>query len=242
MKRLWLTVVGAFVAISMTSAGHAVTTPQQEREATVLDLAIQMARAELSGGVVAQLPAGVAKTALSTSPSGRDGTPFRLFLRHTKRVPLPALPRGTPAHEVIGRFAGGREHGAFTVSRVWELVPVLRERGTAGCEARLARVVRQRHADRRPAELIFAVVQSTTGARVPGGLVGTCLPRYLSLSSPVVVEPGQTLEEALNTVVASAPGTVWVAVQTENGRCGLGLVRASDDGHDACMVNVTGAF
>lgn len=57
----------------------------------------------------------------------------------------------------------------------------LRERGTAGCEARLARVVRQRHADRRPAELIFAVGAEHHGGPGAGRSCGH-LPSALSVT------------------------------------------------------------
>lgn len=54
----------------------------------------------------------------------------------------------------------------------------------------------------------------------------------------MTLSPGQTLEAALGTVVGRFPGTAWVAVESPDGQCSLGVIQRGSAG-GVCLTAVT---
>lgn len=236
---LFAVVVTTSVAASQPKDGR----PADLETASPFDVAVLLARSELSAGMVIRLPehmeAALAGAVQRLSPDDRVGADaFRTLVRGSRRGArlIPVEP-GRSGHDVIRSYATAHR-GEFAASQGFRDVPLLKQARTGVCASVLGRPVRERHASQYPDELVSAVINDATGAPIPPGAVGSCLPRFMTVSPQVIVEPTTTLEDALSAIAAQVSGAVWMAIESADGHCALGLVRTSENPQDACTVGL----
>jgi len=211
--------------------------------ASPVDVAVLLARSELSAGMVIKLPEhmepALADAVRRLTPMNPvDADAFRTLVRESRRsrrlIPVEA---GRSGHDVVRSYATAHPD-RFAATDGSGDVPLLKQGRTNVCASVLGRPVRERHASQYPDELVSAVVNDATGAPIPPGSVGSCMPRFVSVSQQVSVEPAASLENALNAIAAQVSGIVWMAVESADGHCAIGLVLTSENPQNACTVGL----
>jgi len=236
---LFAVVVSTSVAASQPKDAR----PADLETAAPFDIAVLLARSELSAGMVIKLPEhmepALADAVQRLTPGNRiDADAFRTFVRGSRRsLRLIPVEAGRSGHDMVRSYATAHPDG-FAASHGFRDVPLLKQARTGVCASVLDRPVRERHASQHPDEVVSAVVNDATGAPIPPGAAGSCLPRFVSVSPQVSVEPAASLEDALNAIAAQVSGLVWMAIESADGHCALGLVRTSEDPQDACTVSL----
>ena len=113
-------------------------------------------------------------------------------------------------------------------------IPVLRTEEGNICHAALQRRTREAHTSRSLWDLAGNLVTDATVSKPPPGRIGACLGAHEVSPVPRTIGAGVTLETALNSLAAQFEGTVWVAVETAEGRCAIGLLTTRESG-GVCM-------
>lgn len=238
-----------FLLAAVLSASSAAAQPKEAsvtdmEAASPFDIAVLLARSERSAGMVLNLPqamepalAEAIRRLMPNNPVGANA--FRTFVHENSRaVRLMPVEAGRSGADVLRSYAEAHARDGYVASEGFRDVALLKQSRARGCASVLRRPVREHHASQYPDDIVSAVVNDATGAPIPPGAVGSCLPRYMSVSPRVVVESAPTLEDALNTIAAQVPGLVWMAVESADGHCALGLVRTSDNPQTACTVGL----
>jgi hypothetical protein len=144
---------------------------------------------------------------------------------------------GEPASEVLATLANAAAPGRLSVSTSGR-VSMLKDETASICAAKLRQRLKKPHTGSHVLRMLFEVTADAAGETVPGGFVGSCVAKRESVT-PFTVDEGVTLEEALNTIALQAEGTVWVAVQSANGECSLGVKRTADEGVRVCVMSIS---
>lgn len=117
-------------------------------------------------------------------------------------------------------------------------IHVLRDGRAVACEAALKRHLKEPVRGQNVLRLITSAVSKATGAKTPGGFVGSCIGVGQDSDAFVDIPGSYTLEEALNGVVGQFEGVAWVAVQGNAGDCSLGIVQQSAAADKLCVVTL----
>jgi hypothetical protein len=204
-------------------------------------MASLLAAAEVSAGLVFRLPeelepelTGIQEKA---GASQTNQGAFKVLVGGARRLRSPLVQPGAPARDVLERLARVAAPGRVVMSAAGQ-VSTLKDPTADVCTARLGQRLKSSHTGGDVLELVSAVTADAVGGRVPGGFVGACLARRERVT-PIRIEAGTTLEEALNTIALHAEGTVWVAVQSAKGECSLGVVQTADEGGGVCIASIS---
>jgi hypothetical protein len=170
-----------------------------------------------------------------------DTTAFSAILHGP--LPQPVLPvqGDISAEQILRTYAAGQP-------REWDLhvagrfgVMTLSSRSAPVCAAALRARLRGPQSGASMLDLVSAVSHDATGARVPGGFVGSCVGANLIRRSPEYIEAGISLESALNDIVFRYPGTVWLAVESPDRECSLGVVEKREDNQSGVCTTTIAA-
>ena len=209
---------------------------------SIADVAVALAQNKQSAGMIITLPAHLAGT-LQREQAQASGflinrSPFGVWIRHEVSGPghVPVLPTADDADTTIAKFA--RQFGVQAMRWRRTSTYILRSDHAAACSAQLRAPLRTGVENKHLLDLVSAAINDATGAKVPGGFVGSCAGDTEYRAKPVRLPAGLSLEDALNTAVSTFGGAVWVAVQDHRARCSVGVIRSSPAG-TACKTAIT---
>jgi hypothetical protein len=115
---------------------------------------------------------------------------------------------------------------------------VLTEVNTRACRAALRQPLKTEATGTEAPMLVSRATAAATGAEVPGGFIGGCIPIGGYRAAPLRLAPGQSLQAALAKIAAHFPGLVWVAVETADGQCSLGVLQ-NGERENICSAAIT---
>ncbi len=219
------TILSLLVLVSLTAAQPnppSLASPGQDDSRALAD---DLARRDMSAGLILRL--GNAET-------NRAG--FRVWNQSAGMTSQsPGVEGRKTAEGVLHNYIERRALSAAVEGDGASGPPVLVMQRTASCRAALDRRLPQQVTGVGLIETIAKAARGV-GAAVPGGFVGSCIPEAAHVA--LVFQQGLSLKEALQQAAGMAPGTVWVAVQDDNGACSLGVVIKSVNG-GTCSASVT---
>ncbi len=164
---------------------------------------------------------------------------FRVFMRTLRRGPG-ELDKSTPEmHSAASAFEEfARGHSDFSPERTARGIDLLRHKGAGFCSAVLRKRLPDSVESKEIHDLMARIIHGATGAKVPGGFIASCVGDNEVSASPLFVSKGETVQAAFDQVVAAFGGAVWVAVQTDDKGCSVGLVLRSTTPETVCLSTI----
>jgi hypothetical protein len=252
MSALMHRTVALLVVVAAMASGTRARTQQGREEISVSQLAnkgpqyvaMALAAAGHSAGIVVKLPEGLRadfrRAKGRTDAFAGDKTAFSVILHGLPPERVLPVQGGISAEQTLRAYAARQpsEWDLHTAGRF--AVMTLASRAAPVCAAALHTRVRNPQSGTSMLQLISAVIHDATGASVPGGFVGTCVGANLIRRAPEYIEANVSLESALNDIVFRYPGTAWLAVESPDQECSLGVVeRREDDSGGVCVTTIT---
>jgi hypothetical protein len=205
------------------------------------ELAVLSALQGSSGGVVTVLSSQESRAVsrMRETPSYRQlRSPFTVLMRGVRQGPGD-LRRQYPvasARQAFPEFAAGRQGWVAETGRGG--VAVVRNQNATFC----SQVLRRRLTDPVEAQTIYDLiarsVRSATGAKIPGGFIGSCAGENDLSAVPLSIPAGEHLDDALNRIVEAFGASVWVAVQDSPNNCAIGLVNRATTPDRVCTAPI----
>lgn len=241
---------GLLVAALAATIGHGGLEARQLKTAaeivqTSADLAVALAQSGYSAGLVLELPPHL------NSVLQREQSRTKSFLTNRSAFGVWMRNDASPGNEralfttpaAVDAAAARMASTAGMVATRWRNTSVyLLKAPTAGvCLAGLKSKLPEAVASRNIVELVTSAVRSATGAKVPGGYVGSCVGTNDFAPEAVTLQAGETLEDALSSAVAQFGSSAWAAVQDMHGQCSIGVIRRAEKG-GICMTAVTSSL
>ena len=206
------------------------------------DLAVALAQSGHSAGMVITLPAPLEVT-LAREQSRPNAflinrSPFGVWIRNDLSAAndIPSLATDAQAEAAVAGVAVRSDLGIAK----WRNTStyLLKSPSAATCAARLRTPLASAVENRNFVDLVTSAIRVATGARVPGGFVGSCVGVSDYAAEPVQLSAGETLEDALSHAVSTFGNAVWVVVQDGDANCSIGLIRRAENG-GACKTAIT---
>lgn len=247
LKRVGVTVAfGALSAILATGQTQlARANPQLDEllKAPAHRVVLTLAVSGTSAGAVLRLPDHLidalqhARARTDTFPG--DRTAFSVLIERDAAEPLISLGSAVNPEQVLRGFAARRSLEDWEVRNPGRFgVFDIAAGGASICRAALQAKLRTSHQGASLLQLVSAAVGDATGTAVPSGFVGSCSGASQFPRPAEYVEAGITLEAALNDIVYLFPGTAWIAVETADRQCSLGVVERRHDGNGVCETAI----
>jgi hypothetical protein len=156
------------------------------------------------------------------------------FFEPSQREPISAA----QVPQVLTQFVSRRAGRSTVTTRPADRIPVLTVGAVDGCERVMAARVAASLAGDDLIRLAQDTVRASTGAEVPSGYLGSCVPGAIENRARLGLAAQSSVRSALSSLVSRAGGGAWVAIQQSDGACSIGLVLKSATGAGVCSVDI----
>ena len=193
---------------------------------TSADMATQLALEDVSAGIVWREP--------SDSPGRNSTSPFVKWSMQRNFSPV------RPGRTQLAEAATNMRQFAARIGAEFRESPVYRITDPAAvtCSEVLAKSLASAMKTTNASVGVGRAVASAWGIEPPGGLVGSCVSAIPHEGPQIDVPAGLTLADALDEIVQHYPGSVWVAAESADGTCSIGIIQPNENHDGTCSVEV----